>query len=341
MGGSGRTGRAEIGVLEDGYDSVDAQAGARSDDIAEVLSYASAHDPRWRRWLMRTIEDLSGRRGLLPIYHRWRSTVVGRRPDPMRVLLEMIGTRLEIAAKGPAGAAGFPPRVAPGHPLVVVANHPFGIGDGIAVLRLAEALERPYRILIHSDLMRIPEIRPYALPVDFSLTRAATENNLRTRLQACRLLKEGVTIVVFPAGAVATADRLFGRAEELPWGSFTARLIQQAEASVLPVYFEGQNSALFHLVSRYSEMLRLSLLVSEFRNFVGATVRVHVGPVTPFAAFASRGDRRGLTEELYVRVHRLAPGAESLPEAALRPTPRALRRHYPWDPPRPGPAARP
>jgi putative hemolysin len=90
---------------------------------------------------------------------------------------------------------------------------------------------------------------------------------------------------------------------------------------VLPVYFEGQNSALFHLVSRYSLSLRLALLVSEFRYCVGASIRTHVGEVVPFAALEARADRSLLTEELYARVHRLAPGAagRSLEELKARP----------------------
>ena len=148
-------------------------------------------------------------------------------------------------------------------------------------------------------------------------------------MAARRLLREGVTIVVFPAGGVATAEKPFGKAEELPWKAFTARLIQQAQASVLPVYFEGQNSPLFHFISRYSLMLRLSLLVSEFRRFVGATIRVHVGAVVPFAALKARDDRTALTAELYALVHRLALDAIS-----LTPRPAEARRRYPWDPPR-------
>ena len=295
-----------------------------------VLSYASPRDPWWKRGMMRAIEDISGRRGLLPLYHRWSAEVAGKSPRQWRDLLELIDTRLEVnAPHWPAEAAGAP--------LVIVANHPFGIGDGIAILALAEQLGRPYRVLVHSDLMRIPELRPHALAIDFAETREAITANLRTRMEAFRLLREGVAIIVFPAGAVATADDLFGKAEELPWKTFTARLIQQAEASVLPVYFEGQNSALFHWVSRWSETLRLSLLVAEFRRFVGATVKAHVGAPVPFAELAHRGDRRALTEELYVRIQRLAPGAAGLPEADLKPTPRALRRRYPWDRPLPVP----
>ena len=304
--------------------------------LSEELSYVSWRDPLWKRWTMRAIENVSGRRRLLPIYHRWRATVVGANPRMMGTLLDMIGTRLDLHA--PAWPISVPPEV----PLVIVANHPFGIGDGIAVLALAEQLGRPYRILINSDFMKLPEIRPYALPIDFAESRDAIETNLRSRTDARRLLKAGVTIVVFPAGGVATAEQSSGKAEELPWKAFTARLIQQAQATVLPVYFEGQNSPLFHLISRYSLMLRLSLLVSEFRNFVGATVKVHVGAPVPFTALACRADRAALTDELYALVHRLAPDAAARGPEHLKPRPAAARRRYPWDPPgRPKPATSP
>jgi putative hemolysin len=207
------------------------------------------------------------------------------------------------------------------------------------VLALAEQLGRPYRILANSDFLKVPEIRHCALPIDFSASRDAIKTNLESRNQARRLLREGVTIVVFPAGGVATAEHPAGKAEELPWKAFTARLIQQAEAAVLPVYFEGQNSPLFHLVSRYSLTIRLALMVSELRNFVGATVKVHVGAMVPFAELACKTDRHGLTEELYARLHQLAPAARHLPLDALRPRPAEVRRRYPWDPPRRNAAA--
>jgi putative hemolysin len=296
--------------------------------LSEELSYVSRRDPFWKRWTMRAIENVSGRRRLLPVYHRWRTTVVGTSPRMMGALLDLIGTRLDVQA--PAWPIAVPPLV----PLVIIANHPFGIGDGIALLALAEELGRPYRILINSDFMKLPEIRPYALPIDFSASREAIATNLKSRTDARQLLKRGVTIVIFPAGGVATAEQLSGKAEELPRKAFTARLIQQAQAAVLPVYFEGQNSALFHLISRYSLMLRLSLLVSEFRHFVGATVKVHVGAVVPFAELACRADRGPLTDEFYALVHRLAPDAAVLGPAHFTPRPAEVRRRYPWDPPR-------
>jgi putative hemolysin len=320
---------------------------------SEILTYASPCDPRWKRWAMHAIEDLSGRRSLLPIYRAWRSEVAGKSPRMMGELLRMIGTTLDINGGNPDTgnpisrnpdlrnpvsrnpvSRTWPAAVPSGVPLVMVANHPFGIGDGIAILSLAEQLGRPYRILMNSDFLKVPEIRHLALPIDFSDTREAIKTNVESRNSARRLLREGTTIVVFPAGGVATADRLAGKAEELPWKTFTARLIQQAEAAVLPVYFEGQNGPLFHLASRYSLTVRLALMVSELRKFVKATVAVHVGAVVPFSELADRKDRQALTHELYARVHQLAPAARRLPLSDLRPTPPHLRRRYPWDAPR-------
>ncbi|MGO9482999.1 MAG: 1-acyl-sn-glycerol-3-phosphate acyltransferase [Rhodomicrobium sp.] len=289
------------------------------------LSYATESTPPIRRWLIRSIENLSGRRRLLKIYHRWRAESAGG-PRMWRDALDMIGTRFEIDAP-----ADWDARL-PDGPLIVIANHPFGIADGIGMLSIAERIGRPYRCLLNADFMRLPELEALGLPVDFNETKEALATNLKTRNEARRLLKEGVTLVIFPAGGVATAENPFGKAEELPWKLFTVRLIQQSGATVLPVYFEGQNSPFFHFVSRYSLSLRLSLLVLEFRHQIGASFRAAIGAPVSWNEIAAGANGGPLIDELYVRVHRLAPGAENADRTALLPRPIHQRRRYPWDP---------
>jgi putative hemolysin len=298
------------------------------------LSYAKPDDPPIRRWFMRAMEDLSGRRRLLPLYRRWRNEVAGGSTRMWSQALELIGTHLEIGARGDWHRA-----IPPG-PLVIIANHPFGIADGIAALALAERLGRPYRILLTSEFMRVPELRGVGLPIDFSETKEALATNIETRVEARRLLKEGGIVVIFPAGAVATADNPFGKAEERPWRQFVVRLIQQSNAAVLPVFIEGQNSPLFHFVSRYSQTLRLSLLVCEFRHKIGSTIRVTVGAPLASRAIASGGNRVDILDELYLLVHRLAQGASAHDRTALLPRPPHLRRWFPCDPPREVPRPR-
>lgn len=265
------------------------------------LSLANPDDPPLRRNVIRLLEQLSGRDYFAPLYARWRSEVVPQGTGIIRPMLGLIDVELEIVA------SQWPPTLPPDRPAVMIANHPFGILDGIAALALAEDLGRPFKVLINKDLLKVPEIHPFSLPIDFDETREAHRTNIATREEAIRLLAAGTTIIVFPAGGVATAERPFGRAKDLPWKPFVARLVQGACAHVVPIYFEGQCGPLFHLASRFSMTLRLSLLIREFRRSVGSRLVAHVGDAVPFEKLAHGNDRKVLISELYDLVHGLAP----------------------------------
>lgn len=266
------------------------------------LSYANPRDPKLKQWLVRGIEGLSGRNHFADLYEIWRTAIVGKSPRVMGDMLDLIDVGLDVRG------AQWPPAELPDTPLVVVANHPFGIGDGIAVLSLAEQLGRPFRVIINDELLKVPEMRPYSLPISFEETRQALQMNLETRSEAVRLLREGVTIVVFPAGGVATATRGVGRVEDLPWKLFPAKMIQAAGASVIPVYFEGQNGKLFHLASRVSMTMRTSLLIGEFRRLAGKTITAHIGEMIPAETLAGLRDRKQITDALYEAVFSMRTG---------------------------------
>lgn len=264
------------------------------------LSYANERDPRLKRWFIRSIEGLSGRDRYARLYDIWRNDIVGKTDRIFGKMLDLIDVRLDLQGQ-------WPPANLPDGPLVIIANHPFGIGDGIAVLAMAEELGRPFRVLINNELLKVPEILPYSLPVSFEETKEALAVNMQTRHEAVRLLKEGVTVIVFPAGGVATAKKGFGRAQDLPWKIFPAKLIQAAKANVIPVYFEGQNGALFHIASKLSMTLRISLLIREFRRLSGSTITARIGSVITWEEMSEQSDRKALLATLYDRVFCMAP----------------------------------
>lgn len=265
------------------------------------LSYANEGHTWVKRGLIRAIETLSGRDYLLGYYRYWRDAIAATSQSKWTDLLALVGVDVVVAE------GDWPPANLPDGPLVMIANHPFGLSDGLAILSMAERLGRPYRILINNELLKAPEIRPYALPVDFEETAEALRTNMRTRKEALRLLGEGVTIIVFPGGGVATAEKPFGPARELPWKTFTAKMIRSARANVIPLHFEGQNSALFHLVSRVSLTLRLSLYIREFRRMMGRDLPVRVGAVIPFEELAEFSDQKAMIAHLHERVVSMAP----------------------------------
>ncbi|QND64283.1 glycerol acyltransferase [Mesorhizobium loti] len=281
------------------------------------LSYANPRQPALTRWFIHSVEGLSGRDRYTALYDFWRRQVVPTGERVFSRMLDLIDVRVRTSDQ-------WPPAQLPDTPLVIVANHPFGIGDGIAVLSLVEQLGRPFRVMIHKDLLKIREMEPYSLPIDFSETKDALKNNMAVRHEAVRLLKEGVTIVVFPAGGVATAPKGFGRARDLPWKMFPARLVQDAKASVIPMHFSGQNGRLFHLVSgpmnmaerdgrvakfvgKASLTLRMSLLIHEFARLSGKAIDVRVGDVLSWNELEPLRDRKALLDRLYRGVFDLAP----------------------------------
>ncbi|MDP3898130.1 MAG: lysophospholipid acyltransferase family protein [Mesorhizobium sp.] len=300
------------------------------------LSYANAGQPRLKRWFIRSVEDLSGRDRFARLYDIWRGSIVPRGELIFSRMLELIDVRLVCEDQ-------WPPQGLPQSPLVIVANHPFGIGDGIAVLSLAEQLGRPFRVMINAELLKVREMEPYSLPIDFSDNKDALKNNMAVRHEALRLLKEGVTIVIFPAGGVATAPSGFGVARDLPWKMFPARLVQEAKAAVIPMHFSGQNGRLFHLVSRpmlaaeqgggrfrqalgeISLMLRTSLLIREFARLSGKSISVRIGGAIAWADLEPIRDRKLLIRHLQDAVLALAP-QDRMPKRRARNVWQKLRR---------------
>jgi hypothetical protein len=150
----------------------------------DQLSYANQNQPRFKRWIIRSIEGLSGRDRYFRLYQTWSREIVPQGRHVFSRMLELINIRLDIRSE-------WPPRNLPDGPLVIIANHPYGIGDGIAVLAMAEALGRPFRVLINNDLMKVPEIAPFALPISFDETREAMAINMATRQQAVEAAQGG------------------------------------------------------------------------------------------------------------------------------------------------------
>lgn len=271
----------------------------------ELLTYAAKDDPRLRRAVIRGVERLSGQLGLVRKYERARARSVERAeaPEPARFFAEAL-RELEVRARFDAEQLARVPREGP---LVFVANHPFGVLDGLALCELALRTRGDVKIIIHRALFRDLELQAFMLPIDFGGTREAAKRNLGVRDEAIAYLKDGGTIAVFPGGGISTAQGgAFGPVTDLEWKLFPAKLVQLTKATVVPVYFPGQNSRLFQWVSQFSSTLRLSLVIREVNNKLGQTLEVRVGAPIPWAQLAGIGDKRRLTAHLRQQVYDLA-----------------------------------
>jgi putative hemolysin len=157
-------------------------------------------------------------------------------------------------------------------------------------------------------LMRAEEVRDYVLPIDFSDNPDARAMNVRSRAAARAQLEKGGAVVVFPAGGVSTAPDRLGRlpAVDAPWQPFVAQLVQRAKATVVPIWFGGQNSRLFQIASHVSLTLRVSLLFHEVKARIGASLPVAIGAPIAYPEIADIRDRQAMADLLMARTYALA-----------------------------------
>jgi putative hemolysin len=193
-------------------------------------------------------------------------------------------------------------------PLVVVANHPFGGVDGLAMATLIQRVRPDVKLLANEMLSCIPELCDTLLPVN--AFGEAEQDNLRPMRAAVRWVKDGGALCVFPAGEVSHLTVVSRTVTDGAWNPSAARLAQIAKAAVLPIFFEGRNSMIFQLAGLVHPRLRTALLPRELLKHRNTRVSVHIGTVVPAERLTTFSDPVEATAYLRLRCHILA-GRES------------------------------
>lgn len=257
----------------------------------DAFSYADPNDPPFKRFVIHAIERLTGQP-----YLRWLYDCSRAHPVAGETFWDAAIRLLELKVSYDAAKLASWPRSGP---LVVVCNHPYGVLDGLVSCHIVGKARPDFRVLTNAVISRAEEVRHYLLPIDFSETEEAVKTNLRSRALAKEHVAAGGCLLIFPSGAVSTTPKWWERrATDSEWKTFTAGIITKTRAPVAPLYFAGQNSMLFQLVSHLSLTLRLSLLFHEVHNKIGAEVRAGVGDVIPYETLAPIRDRVALMQHL-------------------------------------------
>jgi putative hemolysin len=287
----------------------------------ENFSYATPEDPRLKRLLIRAVEKMTGQPYLKRLYDEHRAN-----PVPGESFWAAAIRQLELKITCNEEALHQLPGTGP---LVIVANHPFGVLDGLIISYLTSKVRDDFLVLTNSVLYQADEIRAHLLPIDFAETKEALNTNLKSRALAKTHLTKGGCVVVFPAGGASTAPKPWSkRAIDAEWKNFTARLIVGAKAPVVPVYFAGQNSRLFQIASHISMTLRLSLFFKEVYDKIGSEIQVRIGAAIPYKELEGL-DRKNLMEHLRKQTYALGAALPYRRVRGRRPQGKRLVRKKP------------
>jgi putative hemolysin len=166
-------------------------------------------------------------------------------------------------------------------PVVIAANHPHGLLDGLALASALRRVRPDVRILANHLLSRIPELRDLCFFVDpFGGARAHARS--QAGLRAAHLwLRNGGALIAFPSGEVAHQPHSDGARDDSAWLPTTGRLAIASGAQVVPAFIAGTNSRLFYAAGRIHRTLRTLLLPRELLRKQNTAVTVRFGPPLP------------------------------------------------------------
>ncbi len=251
------------------------------------LSYATTFTDPVQQTIIQVMEFLTAKPALLRRIRRFEAMGVPHGQQFWGQALGVMGINIQT----PEDEIARIPRTGP---LVITANHPHGLVDGMVMAEIIGRVRTDYKILTRSLLTGIAEIDGFMVPVPFAHDPDALRKNIEMRRVAMRHLADGGAIALFPAGVVASADDWFGPAVEREWSAFTAKMIQRSGASVVPLRFTGQNSRAYQMACRVSPTLRQGLLLYEVRHALNKSQRPIVGdPIPPKDIEGWAGDPMG------------------------------------------------
>ena len=224
------------------------------------LSYASTFDDPWKARVISAMELFTGKLKILRLIRKFEQRGTPSGQAFWRAALDTMGIDLTTPQEQLD-------RIPKEGPVVVVANHPHGMVDGMIFADLIGRVRPDYRILTRSLLTSIDEVAgSYMIPVPFPHDPDAQRKGVEMRAKAMAHLKDGGVVALFPSGVVAASESWWGPAVEAEWNVFTAKMIRRSGAQVVPMRFPGQNSRAYQIANKLSPMLRQGLLLHEIAH---------------------------------------------------------------------------
>ncbi|TXR53756.1 lysophospholipid acyltransferase family protein [Reinekea thalattae] len=191
-------------------------------------------------------------------------------------------------------------------PVIVVANHPYGGIEGVALSRALLSVRPDTKVLTNQMLSSIPELSDIFLGVDVLGKKTAHKNTAGVRA-AQQHLQDGHLLLLFPAGQVSARTWKNKQVSDRDWNAMVGRLALKTQASCVPIFIDGHNPEYFQLAGLIHKRLRTLLLPRQLSNKKGKVLRMVVGNAIDKRDYAQLNSAKAITHLLRMSTYLLAP----------------------------------
>lgn len=255
-----------------------------------IFSFATGELGPISNWIIRSLERFTGQPRIKRLYLDY---VNDGRPDEL--FWQDAVSRLNITPDVHFEPDAYIPKTGR---LLVIANHPYGVVDGLILCSEISKVRPDYKIITHQVLRQAPAVKHQILPIDFSETPAALTTNMETRHEAVKQLQDYGALILFPSGGISLAPRIIGTARDNKWKTFAAKLAQIPDTTILPIFFSGQNSLSYMAGRKISQTLGYSLMFREICRMIGQDIKVTIRKPIHSTSLKAFKDRNEITNYL-------------------------------------------
>ena len=162
---------------------------------------------------------------------------------------------------------------------VIIANHPLGVLDAMALVHLLKDVRKDIKIVANSFLYQFDNIKDIIIPVDNINGKMEKE----TVKRIYKALEAEEAVIIFPSGEVSRAKP--HGIKDISWKSGFLKIASKMRAPILPIYIDAKNSKNFYLLSMLNRSLATATLPHEMFKFKGKTIDFTIGKPIAFDAY--------------------------------------------------------
>lgn len=225
--------------------------------------------------------------------------------DFMRYTLDALNVNYDVAL-------GSKDNIPQEGAVVIVANHPLGAIEGVILADLVGTVRKDVKVLANQMLKRLPEISDLFIGVDvFGGSTAKQTNSIAIR-EANQHLADGGVLIIFPAGEVSTYPKSGSALSDIEWRNSVAKFIKRSQATTVPIFINGKNSALFYQAGRVHPLLRTAMLGRELLNKQASSISISIGAAINYSELVDFEQEQDLVNYLRLNTYLMSPHHEPL-----------------------------